>query len=179
VGADIHDIFARGGKGLVDFLDYCVRSVKMDPVFIFLVSEYRAGPTALKAIALYDCFCAPEALWRVRATTALPPRDLRLLTAVQPLKDWSAGKGSHPAEGRPPPLPAKFLFDAVAAQLESDPENEIRRVGLAYDPAKTPFENLPNGGMSAGQRAFVENIWHPILRPRLVAAGFRRITNIA
>jgi hypothetical protein len=33
--------------------------------------------------------------------------------------------------------------------------------------------------MTPGQKAFVERVWVPRVRPRLVAAGFRRIADIA
>ena len=51
---DFDVIFSRGGKRLIDFLDYSVRSVEMDALFIFLVEEYRRHPTTPKAVTLYD-----------------------------------------------------------------------------------------------------------------------------
>jgi hypothetical protein len=32
--------------------------------------------------------------------------------------------------------------------------------------------------MTAGQKAFVENVWRPRVRPALVAAGFWRVATI-
>ena len=46
---DINEVFSKGGKPLIEFLDYCVRSIQMDLVFMFLVREYHNGPTAAKA----------------------------------------------------------------------------------------------------------------------------------
>jgi hypothetical protein len=40
------------------------------------------------------------------------------------------------------------------------------------------MENLPGGRLSAGQRAFVETVWRPRVRPQLVAAGFWRAANL-
>ena len=57
MAANIHRIFQQGDKRRLNFLEYCVRSVQMDPVFVFLVGEYRNGPTAAKALALYELFC--------------------------------------------------------------------------------------------------------------------------
>jgi hypothetical protein len=63
--------------------------------------------------------------------------------------------------------------------LETSPGGALRAVGELYDPSLTPHENLPGGRMTPGQKAFVERVWVPRVRPRLVAAGFRRIADIA
>ncbi len=167
---------------MIDLLEYCIRSVQMEPVFVFLVSEYRVGPTALKALALYDVFCAPQALGRIRAAPNLPPLSFRIHASVQPLQRWrqqSASPNADPSTIGPAPLPVKFLFDFIVDYLEADPSGTCRRVSQDFDPNLTPVQNLPGGKMSPAQRAFVERIWEPILRPQLVAAGFRRIANIA
>ena len=154
--------FDHGGKPLIDFLDYCVRSIQTDPLFLFLVREYRNGPTAAKARALFELFCARTAPGRISVARSLPPYDLRLEKSLQP-----------PA----PALPPKYLFDFVAAELGKDSPSfvNIRR----YKPHLTPLENLPDGKMSSVQRHFVQNVWQPIIRPQLIAAGFWRIADVA
>ena len=182
VGADIESIFRSGGKGLVDLLEYCARSVQMEPIFVFLVGEYRVAPTATKALALYDVFCAPQALGRISAPEVLPPLDLRILGAMAPLQRWlaqSSARGPDSAAGLSPPLPARFHFDFIVAHLQADPTGSLKRICQSYDPSRTPWANLPGGNMTPGQRAFIEKVWEPVLRPRLVEAGFRRIANIA
>ena len=79
---DIDQVFSRGGAELIELLNYCVRSVQMDPIFGFLVDEYRLCPTAPKAVALYDMFLAPEALARIDAAALLPPREQSLQVLI-------------------------------------------------------------------------------------------------
>ena len=160
---DINEVFTKGGKPLIDFLDYCVRSIQMDPVFLFLVREYRNGPTPAKAVALYEMFCAPNAPARISAQTVLPPYDVRLREAIILLT--------------PSFLPAKYLFDSVVRELEKRPRSSayVRR----YKTDRTPVENLPHGKMTPAQRHFVEKIWQPVIRPHLVAAGFWRVASVA
>ncbi len=179
---DIHAIFSKGDKELIDLLEYCARSVQLEPIFVFLVGEYRAIPTAWKALALYDVFCAPQALGRIRAAPVLPPLNFRILASLQPLQRWreqAPCPNADPSSMPPAPLPAKFLFDFIVDHLEAEPSGTLGQVSQSYDPNLTPVQNLPGGKMSPAQRAFVERIWEPILRPRLVAAGFRRIASIA
>jgi hypothetical protein len=165
MAADLHEIFQRGGKALVDLLEYCVRSMQTDIVFSFLVREYRIHPTAAKALALYEMFCAADAPARIAAPRAFPPYAMRIHAAVQPLL-------------QNPTLPPKYLFDFIVAELEKGSESSFHNVGSHYDPGRDPWENLPGGKMNAGQRAFVEKVWEPTIRPRLVQAGFRRIADI-
>lgn len=47
-----------------------------------------------------------------------------------------------------------------------------------YDPELEPEMNLPGGKLNAGQRYFVDKVWRPLARPRLVAAGFWQIATI-
>ena len=76
MAVNVGEVFARGGKGLIDLLEFCVISVRMDPVFVFLAGEFRARPTAQGAVALYELFCARDAPARLSALRALPPYDL-------------------------------------------------------------------------------------------------------
>ena len=90
----------------------------------------------------------------------------------------SAGVAS--AGELPPPLfPARYIFDEVVRQLEAGRRGQLREVGELYDPSLTPYENLPGRRMTPGQKAFVDRVWVPRVRPRLVASGFRRVADIA
>jgi hypothetical protein len=178
---DISQLFSKGGKPAIDLLDYCVRSIQMDPVFIFLVQEYRFGPTAAKAIALYDVFCSPGSMGRISAEKALPPYDMRLWQTLQPLmKNWTEVQEARAAEQDRPALvrPARYLFDSVVMELEKT-SSSLCKIRSQYKPDLSPMENLPKGKMTPAQRQFVEKIWEPILRPRLAAAGFWRMATIA
>ena len=168
---NINEFFGRGGKPLLDFLDYCVRSIQMDLVFLFLVREYRDSRTAAKAVALYDMFCAPNAPGRISVGHALPPYDVRLRETIRPL-------AMNLAQSSTPPLsPPKYLFDSLAGEIEL--RSPSLHKAREYKPNRTAVENLPGGKMTPVQRHFVEKIWEPIIRPRLVSAGFWRMTTIA
>lgn len=178
---DIDDIFARGGKELIDLLDYTVRAVQPDILFIFLVQEYREHPTTPKAVALYDIFCAPQALARLGAAEMLAPINVQIDTAIRPLRlNLAQVHAARAGATVAPPLilPPKFLFDAIVLHLRKK-SPALRAVKRRYRPGRSPVENLPRGKMNAGQRHFVEKIWEPNLRPWLIAAGFRRMTAIA
>lgn len=163
---DFDEVTARGGKDLIDVLNYCARSVQMDPVFAFLAGEYRMSPTVSKAIALYDVFIAPTAPARIEAPDLLPPRDLSLAALIEKLRVPS------------PPPPAKHIFDALDDCVRKNRRGAIARIKRRYNLKRTPTENLPGGKMTAGQRRFLENVWQPRVRSALVRAGFRRIANI-
>jgi hypothetical protein len=162
--SQLYEIFARGDRPLIDFLDYSVRSIQSDLLFMFLIRDYQGIPSAAKAVALYDMFCAPQAPGRISSRTLLPPFDSRLAKAVTPL----TGSGL---------LPPKYLFDFLYTDLAKNSPSlkRIRR----YKTDRSPVENLPDGKMTAPQRHFVEKIWEPIIRPRLVTAGFWRVAAIA
>lgn len=212
MAVNVGEVFARGGKGLIDLLEFCVISVRMDPVFVFLAGEFRTLPTARGAVALYELFCARDAPARLSALRALPPYDLRLPAAIRPLAErlererreratealaeteevgvesiedertpgGVTAAGGATTEELPPTLfPARYMFDEVVLQLEAGRRGQLREVGELYDPSLTPHENLPGRRMSPGQRAFVDRVWVPRVRPRLVAAGFRRVADIA
>ena len=171
----LDEIFTRGGRELVDILEYFVISFQMDPLFLFLVGEYRMHPTAAKAIALFDIFGSPTSPAQISAKSAVPPQDMRLRNAVQTLRT----DGGEPAGVRPVVLlPPKYLFDAVAADVEKIAAEAINSIESAYDMTLTPQENLPGGEMTPGQRHFVDFVWRPHLQPRLVADGFRRVASI-
>jgi hypothetical protein len=179
---DIGDILVRGGEERVALLRYCVMSVTMEPLFVFLAQEYRFRPTHVAALALYDVFCAPAAPARIQAPGALPPMNLKLLAAAQSIRQQWARLESplEPDDAATVSItaPARNLFDLVTDSVRSDRAGRFARVGDQYDPRLAPHQNLPGGRMSATQRHFVERIWRPIARPRLVVAGFWQIASI-
>jgi hypothetical protein len=75
-------------------------------------------------------------------------------------------------------IPSAHLFDSVVSHLRGLEGGTMARIARDYDPERTPLENLPGGTMNASQRFFVDNVWRPRLRPRLVAAGFWRIATV-
>ena len=175
---DLIEVFERGGRPLIQLLDYCVRSVQMDPVFVFLVGQYRTFPSVPKAVAIYEVFCAPEALARVSVIEVLPPRNLGIQAAIEP---WRASLRSGPPGSAHPTarlLPAKYLFDAMAWEVAAK-SAAFRQIRRNYRRRRTPMENLPGGRMTSGQRQFVDRVWEPKLRPRLVVAGFSGMATIA
>src|SRR5258705_1809884 len=174
---DLDEVFSRGGVELIEVLNYCVRSVQMDPIFAFLVDEYRVSPTAAKAIALYDMFLTPDARARINAAEHLPPRELGLQVLVQ---SFRGGSGLQPS-GVPTlkVQPGKFVFDTVALHVRKNRRGAIAKIKRRYNPNLSASENLPGGKMTLGQKRFVEQIWQRRVRPALVVAGFRRIANVA
>lgn len=177
---NIDAIFSRGGKELIGLLDYGVRSVRPDLLFIFLVQEYRQMPTAAKACAIADSFCAPQAPARVSAVELLPPLNPQIEVAMRPLRANLAqiAAAQPPAPVPPRLLPPKFIFDALDLHLRKK-SAALRSLKRRYRPERSPVENLPGGKMNAGQRFFVERVWEAVLRPRLVSAGFRRVSSVA
>jgi hypothetical protein len=178
---DLDDVFARGGKPLIDLLQFAVCSVQPEPIFLCLVQAYRGQAAIPRALALFDVFCTAGSPACVRAPAVLPPRDLRLLRDVTPLRQALETFQAAPpdAEERPVlPLPPRHLFDFIVAHLRNQPDGPLRRLAATYDLALSPVENLPGGRMSQGQRFFVDRVWQPRLRPQLVAAGFGRVAAI-
>jgi len=176
---NVTEILAQGGEGRIALLRYCVMSITSEPVFLFLVREYRLRPTQQSALALYDVFCAPGAPARVRSPTALPPRDLHLSAATDSIRKQRAAL-QQSVDDLPvsTTIPHRDLFDRVTGTLQQDPEGPLARVAGDYDPGRTPHQNLPGGRMNAVQKHFVEKVWRPIARPLLVAAGFWQIASI-
>lgn len=183
---DIQAIFSAGGRPLMDLLEYCVFSIQLDPIFDFLVRDYRNLPSAPKATAIFDVFCQPQAPGRIGAHKLLPPFDQRLSKEIDHLRQpFQRTEESVDADGTRrattltfPRLPPKYLFDAITAELARSSES-LRRIGELYDPRRTPIENLPGGVMTAGQKQFVDQVWQPRIRPQLISAGFFRVADIA
>jgi hypothetical protein len=179
---DLDAILTRGGAHRVALFQYCVMAVAMEPLFVYLAGDYRLRPTHVSALALYDVFCAPRAPGRIRAPDILPPRNLRLAADAESVRiQWAQIQtGEDQPEGRTTRLmtPHKYLFDAVSARLRDDPNGPLARVRRSFDVRRAPEENLPGGRMSPGQRQFHDETWLPIIRPRLVAAGFWQVASI-
>jgi hypothetical protein len=193
VAIDFDDLLKRGGDELIQFLHFCIYSVEPAPLFVALAKEYRFRPSVPGALALYENFCAEGAPVRLRADAVLWPFDNRLEHLIFRLRQEvrlveTAAQSSSPSEGadqsgerrrRPrAPAPVIFLFDHVVEYVQKDPSGPVHSAARAFDPARDPLENLPGGRLSAGQRAFLENVWRPRVRPRLVAAGFWRAANL-
>ena len=192
MSVEFSELMVRGGRELLDFLHYCVYTQQFSPLFVFLAREYRFRPTAAGAVALYDSFCAPKSQARLDAGPVLPPLNLRLEALVRPfrqrLRQPGAGESPSPvpaegtpAVGRPRSArmpPPRYLFDEVVEYLWNIRETSIDVAAGEFDPSRSPMENLPGGRLSAGQRAFLEKVWRPRIRPQLVQAGFWRAANL-
>lgn len=179
---DINRILAAGDKQRIALLRLCVMSVHMEPVFVFLTQEYRLRPTHDAALALYDVFCAPDAPARIQARDMLAPRDLRLLAVIRSIRQqrdqMMQPEQDEPESGIPITTPHRHLFDGIARAVQDDPGGSYARLGAQFDPQLSPEQHLPGGSMSAAQRHFVNYVWRPLARPRLVEAGFWRIAVI-
>ncbi len=178
----IDRILAEGGAGRIALLRYCVISITMEPIFVFLASEYRLRPTHAGAVALYDVFCAPGGPAPIRAAALLPPHHLGLASGIDTLRrqvrQLHAPQPAAPHDGIPITAPMRGLFDPVVELVRTDPEGRFTRMARRYDASRTPVQNLPGARMTAGQRHFVENVWRPRIRPGLVSAGFWQLTTI-
>jgi hypothetical protein len=179
---DIADTLARGGSGRMDLLRYCVMTITMEPVFLFLAGEYRLRPTHAGALALYDVFCEPRSPARLSAHELLPPRDLALSTGIAQIRErWTAMQApaqDDEAPGRVPAGPARSLFDSLVRGVRADANGRLAALVAAYDPRLSAAENLPGGKLNASQRSFVDNVWLAFARPRLAAAGFWQIATV-
>jgi hypothetical protein len=200
---DLKATFAAGGRPMIDLLEYCVFSVQMDPIFCCLASDYRMLPTATKAITLYEAFCSPTAPARISPKNFLPPYDKRIARDIDLLRpppqavlkpdeeeetikteegalksDEDTKEEAHDVEPPIQLLPAKFLFDTIAGELERS-SAAMLQIATNYNPSLLPQQNLPGGQLASAQRQFVNGIWVPQVRPFLVSAGFFKIANIA
>lgn len=180
---DIADILAIGGAQRIALLRYCVLSVSMEPMFLFLAREFRLRPDHATALALFDAFCARQAPARLPAYELLPPRELRVEAAILGVRaQWTQMQAPEPPEedcAIAVSTPPRNLFDVIVNGVRQDAQGRLASLSAGYDPARTPEENLPGGKINAGQRHFVEKVWQPIVKPQLVRAGFWQIATIA
>jgi hypothetical protein len=180
---DIADTLARGGRGRIDLLRYCVMSIAMEPLFLFLADEYRLRPTHAGALAIYDVFCEPHSRARLSAHDLLPPRELALAAEVARLRErWTAMQAPPEEDDEEPRTvpagPGRSLFDTLVRGVRADANGKLAAVSAAYDPWLSPAENLPGGKMNASQRSFVDHVWQPYARPLLASAGFWQIATV-
>ena len=180
--ADTDKILALGGAQRMALLRYAVISMTIEPVFLFCAGDYRLRPTHLGALAVYDMFCAPGAPARLAAYECLPPRELTLAASIERLRALRAAAEAPTLDDedtRPiPPTPSRELFDNIVRGVRADAHGRLGAIAAAYDASLTPEENLPGGRMNGSQRQFVERVWQPLVRPRLVAAGFWQLAAI-
>jgi len=173
-------LMESGGAQRVALFQYCVRSITVEPLFLFASGEYRLRPSYKGALAIYDMFCAASAPARIRIPEALPPRDLRLASTIEGLRS-RLGTAEQPVDGSPPvpSLPPQVgLFELLSSSLRRSPDGPLRDLELHYDPSLPPDRNLRDGRMNASQRFFRDNLWIPLIRPRLVDAGFWQLRTI-
>ncbi len=170
---DVEAEFRRGGPVVLAFLTYCVMAYRLEPLLAWLVRDYRLRPTAPGALAIWDCFLAAGSPARLRYAppALLPPRELRLLHEMERIRTVSDGASLRIAAPR-------HLFDPVISGLRGGDADLVLGPGGAFDPTRTPEENLPGGRMSPAQASWVEQTWQKGVRPRLVAAGFWRVATV-
>jgi hypothetical protein len=169
---DVLETLDRRSKGTLDFLDYCVRAMQLDPLFVFLAQEYRINPTIPKAVALFHTFCAPVA----PAKVSIEPDHERMQHLMRPITvSWTRMQAAlvfGPGNAAPPIPPPPALFDSVTDKIMR--AGMIGQLKQAYQARHDQPEDI-----NRIQQHFVEKIWRPIIRPHLVAAGFWRIAELA
>ena len=172
---------AAGGAGRVAFMQYCVRSVTPEPLFLFVAGEYRFRPSHHSALAIYDVFCAVDSPARIRFPDALAPKELRLAATINELRSQvepPAGL-SEDEKSRLGQIPPRLdLFGHLAGRVAGSREGPLAELARRYDPSLTPDQNLPGRRMNANQRFFRDKVWGPLIRPRLVSAGFWQLGSI-
>ncbi|WP_338846349.1 hypothetical protein V8J88_21635 [Massilia sp. W12] len=184
---DLLALARNGGEAAIALWQYCVRAVNPDALFILLLEEYRLRPTHEALLALFDCFCAPQAQARISAAAHISQNSLFLQQISQLREEWRIWQDfqqlrrQHPEQELTPPRrsqPYRSVFDGLQKQLLEQESSGWRLACRSYDPAQSPNRNLPGGDMTPQQRLFVSRIWQPLLRPRLVAAGFWKLATV-
>jgi len=169
---EVLETLDRRSKGTLDFLDYCVRAMQLDPLFLFLAQEYRINPTIPKAVALFHTFCAPVA----PAKVSIEPDHDRMQHLMRPITvTWTRMQAAlvfGPGNAAPAMPPPPSLFDAIVEKIMR--AGVIGKLKGAYQARHDVSEEN-----NRVQQHFVEKIWRPIIRPHLVAAGFWRISELA
>lgn len=169
---EVLETLDRRSKGTLDFLDYCVRVMQLDPLFLFLAQEYRINPTIPKAVALFHTFCAPGA----PAKVSIEPDQDRMQHVMRPITvSWTRMQAAlvfGPGNAAPPMPPPSTLFDSIVDKIMR--AGVIGKLKRAYQARYEPPDDT-----NRVHEHFVEKIWRPIIRPHLVAAGFWRISELA
>jgi hypothetical protein len=169
---DVDQVLSASDELQLELLNHCVYARRLEPLFVFLVADYRNHPSLARAHVLHQLFCRTGAPVRLGESRVLPPDDLRIERSIGLLPPL-------PAAGQPPVpfAPDRAIFDFIAADLRRD-GGPLAALGAAFDPLLSAKENLPGGEMDAGQRAFVERVWRATVRPRLLGAGFWRVATL-
>jgi len=184
---DITNTFEQGGEPMVQVLNYCIYSRKLDPVFILLAKNYQLMPNSEKALSLFDEFIATNAPLTLSVKVHT---DLQLVQTVDKIRSLqqlynpflnTSPNASQPDSDsedaeNPAYLPTKFLFSGLLGTVTADTE-QIQSIESEYDPAHSAVQNLPDRKLSGAQLQYVEHVWRPA-RHRLTAAGFRMVANI-
>ncbi|QDV83849.1 hypothetical protein [Planctomycetes bacterium TBK1r] len=177
---------------------YCVGEYQLRPQAVSAIAIYDVfcAPTAPARIS--DLSLIPPKDVRIDQSIAPLRQALQAATCDPPpsegvADDESGGAGqdqrqdagqdavqdesTHP-DGPAIPLPPRYLFDSIAASLSVSEQAKIATLEDYYDPKRTPQENLPGGELTAAQRAFVDHVWMPRIRPYLVSSGFWRVSTV-
>ena len=181
---DLMAIFQRGGVDALNLMQYCVRAINLDPLFVALVREYQLRPSHQALLALYDCFCAPHAPGKLSISEVLAAQELRLQSQTALVRaEWQ--RMQQPVEPVPEEenaprqrstVPNRSMFDALLSQIQQSAKWQA--TSQYYKPELSPNQNLPGGDITPVQLHFVTRVWRPVIRPRLVAAGFWRIATV-
>jgi hypothetical protein len=169
---DLDQVLGTSDAIQIELLTFCVYARRLEPVFTFLVTDFRNRPASDRAHALHQCFCRTGAPGRLDSR-ALPPDDLRLEQLMRRLPPPSVPIGPAPL----PTIPDRAMFDFVVDDLRRQ-GGPLAQVAADFDPERSAAENLPGGALGPGQRSFVERVWRPVIRAQLVRAGFWRIATI-
>lgn len=180
---DMNRIFEAGGAKAIDFLNYCIISSQIDPLFVYLVEkEYRTHSSKKRARALYDVFCAEGAPLRVNADQALPPTDKTLVYDMQSVGlDQILAQDKNVVTRKVTAVfgarkPEKGMFDEVVNALRGN-DSSLTDACSKYDPDKGALGSL-GGEMTTSQRNYVRTSWIPVARPKLVAAKFKIVLTL-
>lgn len=185
---DLQQLLQAGGEQAIALLQYSVRSINLDPLFVLLVAEFQMRPTHQAALAIYDYFCAPGALLALSLPQEVASHALRLKQQIEGLRrEWQqlqAAAQLPRIEGQEAPalprssVPLRSMFDGLVNLLKNQPHSGYNRAARSYDPGKSVSANLPGGEMTPAQRNFIAGVWLRQARPGLLAAGFWRLGSI-
>ena len=184
---NIASTLEHSGEQMVQLLNYCIYSRKLDPVFILLAKNYQLMPNSAKALSLFDEFIATNAPLTLSIKVHA---DLQLVQTVDKIRnlqqlhnpflnttrDASQPDSDSEDAENPAYLPTKFLFSGLQGKVTADTA-QIQSIESEYDPAHSAVQNLPDGKLSGAQLQYVEHVWRPA-RARLATAGFRMVANI-
>lgn len=165
----------RGGKSQIDLLGFCVNRRRVDVLFYFLVREYRLFPTWLAAWVLYEEFCLENSAARLSVVTTDRDLPVSFVNSIAVIQQNLEAYFELPEDERVPlnrlPRPDRSLFDFWIERMKRHPAAPL-------DAAMRDYEARDAATSGAMDAHFLNEIWRPRVRPRLVAAGFWRIATI-